>query len=375
MNTNIESVPFVNLNLQNTEVKEEVLSGISSIVNTSRFILGKHVEEFEESFAAYCGTKYAVGVGSGTEALTIAIRALDLKQGSEILVPANTFVATIEAIIHGGGIPVLVDIDPETYNLDTTLIEKSITAKTKAIIPVHLYGQPVDMNPLIQIARKFELAIIEDAAQAHGALYDGKRAGSIGDMGCFSFYPSKNLGAWGDGGAITTSDPNTYEILRQLRDHGSAGKSNHVKIGYTSRLDSLQALVLNTKLPHLEKWNEMRRDAASYYNSLLEEFADHIILPLTATESDHVYHLYVVRLKNLNRSDFQSALKNAGIMTGIHYPKPVHKTPAFDYLDSKFPISESSAENILSLPMYPGITKSEIEYIAKCITSYLKKNN
>ena len=365
-------VPFVDLNFQNAQIKEEVLSDLDELVVNSRFILGEQVSTFEEQFANYCETSQCIGVSSGTDALTIAVKSLSLNPGDEIILPANTFVATAEAVVHGGGIPVLVDIEENSYNIDPNLIENSITSKTKAIIPVHLYGKPADMDPIMDLAKKYSLTVIEDAAQAHGALYKGKRVGSIGHIGCFSFYPSKNLGAWGDGGAIVTSDSLKAQQFRELRDHGSTKKNVHSTIGYTSRLDAIQALILNKKLPYLDKWNQLRKDSSQIYN---DEFAlanTNIVSPKYKEDTDHVYHIYAIQVPPASRDSLQDHLNESGIMTGIHYPNPIHKTKAFDYIKGSYPTSEEVSNKILSLPMYPGLQQQQIKEIVKLIQTNLK---
>ena len=365
-------IPFVDLNFQNTQIKKDVLNDLNDLVANSRFILGEQVSTFEEQFANYCETSMCIGVSSGTDALTIAVKSLSLNPGDEIILPANTFVATAEAVVHGGGVPVLVDIQEDSYNIDPNLIEKSITSKTKAIIPVHLYGKPADMDPIMDLAKTYGLTVIEDAAQAHGALYKGKRVGSIGDIGCFSFYPSKNLGAWGDGGAIVTSDSLKAQQFRELRDHGSTKKNIHSTIGYTSRLDAIQALVLNKKLPYLDEWNQLRKNSSQIYNDQFALDGTNILYPKYKEVEDHVYHIYAIQVPPESRDGLQDHLNTSGIMTGIHYPNPIHKTKAFNYIKGSYPVSEEVSTKILSLPMYPGLQHKQIEEIVKLTKTYPK---
>lgn len=370
-------VPFVDLTFQNASVREEVFRHLSLVVDSSDFVLGSAVKGFEESFAQYCGTRHAVGVGSGTEALTLALKAIGIQPNDEIIAPTNTFVATIEAIVHAGAKPILADVDPLTYNLNPTELEQLITPHTRAIIPVHIYGQSADMRSIIAIARRNKLAVIEDAAQSHGALYENSRVGSLGDIACFSFYPAKNLGAWGDGGAVLTNDLGIASRLRELRDHGSPQKYEHTQVGYTSRLDSVQASVLSVKLKHLDEWNHLRQVIAERYNTLLGNLPE-IICPTTTQEiGSHVYHLYVIRIIKHNRDKLRHYLNEQGIQTGIHYPIPIHRTPAFAYLgygQQAFPVAEQYANEILSLPIYPGLQLSNVDYVAEKITDFLRIN-
>ena len=369
---NTNTVPFVDLNLQNMEIKKEVLHELGEMIDKSQFILGEQVEIFEKEFADYCESGHSVGVASGTDALTLAVRSLALNPGDEVILPVNTFVATAEAVVHGGGTPVLVDIQSNSYNIDTDLIENSITPKTKAIIPVHLYGKPADMDPIMSLSKKYGITVIEDAAQAHGALYKGKKVGSIGHIGCFSFYPSKNLGAWGDGGAIVTSDNAKARKFRELRDHGSSQKNIHTSIGYTSRLDAIQALVLNKKLSLLDEWNNLRKSASEIYNHEFDLRNTNIIPPKYEQNEDHVYHIYAIQLPSGKRDTVQEQLNNSGIMTGIHYPNPIHKTEAFSYIKGSYPVAEAISTKILSLPMYPGLKEEEIKEIVKLIDNTIK---
>jgi len=362
-------INFVDLKKQYNSIKEEINQEISKVFEDTSFILGKKVAEFEKAFADFCGRKYCIGVGSGTSALLLALLALDLKQGDEVITVPNTFIATAEAISFAGAKPVFVDIKAETYNIDVNKIEEAITEKTKAIIPVHLYGQPADMDPIKEIAEKHNLDIIEDCCQAHGAEYKGKRV-PVSSIGCFSFYPGKNLGAYGDGGAVVTDDKELAEKIMIMRNCGQKEKYIHPIKGINSRLDSVQAAVLNVKLKYLEDWTNMRRKNAKIYNKVLP---DSVKKPYEAEYAKHVYHLYVIRTKK--REELQEHLKNNGIFLGIHYPIPIHLQGAYFDLGIKegsFPISEKYAKEILSLPMFPELEEEEIRYVAEKIKEFLE---
>jgi len=365
------SVPFLDLRTQFQSIKDELLPELEAIMSQAAFIGGPALREFEEEFARYCGAAHAVGVGNGTDALQLALRAADVGEGDEVITAANTFVATVEAIILAGAKPVLVDMDPATYHLDLSKIEEAIGPKTKAIMPVHLYGDPVDMDPLLEIARRRNLIVIEDSAQAHGARYKDRPCGSMGELSGFSFYPGKNLGAYGDGGAVTTQNEEMALRIRQLGDHGSLKKYVHETLGTNSRLDSLQAKVLQVKLRHLETWNEGRRRAAASYR---ERLGDLEALSLPREREDHlpVYHLYIIRSPKVEAID--SALKAGGIGFGYHYPKPVHLQPPYAALGYKvgdFPEAEQGAKEILSLPMFPELTDSQIDEVCEVLRSAL----
>lgn len=363
------NVPFMDLKTQHRTIASEINTCISKVVETADFILGEELTLFEEEFARYCNTRFAVGLDNGTSALELALRAYGIGPGDEVITAANTFIATVSAIAFTGALPVLVDIDPQTYNIATNNIDSIITKRTRAIIPVHLYGQPSDMDPIMEIAKKHNLIIVEDACQAHGALYKGQKVGSIGNIGCFSFYPAKNLGAFGDGGMLVTNDKEMADRVRMLRNYGQQEKYKHLFIAYNRRLDTLQAAVLRVKLKYLENWNEARRHHAGLYTKLLSN--NNLSLPLETKYAHHVYHLYVVR--TARRDALQKHLKNSGIATGVHYPIPVHTQQAYQYLGYRkgdFPISEAYAEQILSLPMYPELTEEQIEYVAKTIKKF-----
>nr|BAL55160.1 glutamine--scyllo-inositol transaminase [uncultured Acetothermia bacterium]BAL60199.1 glutamine--scyllo-inositol transaminase [Candidatus Acetothermum autotrophicum] len=369
------NVPFVDLKEQYNAIRDELELAIHEVFRDTAFVLGKHVAWFEQKFAAYCGVRHAIGVNSGTDAITLTLKALGLGPGDEVITAANTFIATVEAIVHAGCKPVLVDVLPDTYNMDPSKLEEKITSKTKAIIPVHLYGQPADLDAIMETARRYNLFVIEDAAQAHGARYKGRSIGSWGDAACFSFYPSKNLGAYGDGGAVVTNDETLALKIRQLRDHGSVRKYQHELVGYNSRLDALQAAVLSVKLKYLDQWNAMRQRNAHLYGELLSQIPG-IIAPKAVPDAQHVFHLYVIRLEGEDRNRLQEYLKSQGIETGIHYPQPVHLTQAFahlQYREGDFPVAERCAQSILSLPMYPELKAEQIKYVVNKIRSYLAK--
>ncbi|MBN1283786.1 MAG: DegT/DnrJ/EryC1/StrS family aminotransferase [Anaerolineae bacterium] len=355
-------VPFVDLKAQRATIKDELDAAIENVIANTAFILGPDVAKFEEAFAAFCGTKYAVGLDSGTSALELALRAFDIGPGDEVITAANTYIATALAISYVGATPVLVDIHPETYNINVDLIEDAITERTKAIMPVHLYGQPADMDPILAIADKHGLIVIEDSAQAHGARYKGKRAGSIGHAAGFSFYPAKNLGAYGDGGAVTTNDPTVADKLRMLRDYGQTKKYHHQIQGFNRRLDTLQAAILRVKLQYLDEWNAARRAHAQRYHELLADVEAH--LPVVPDFAEPVWHLYVVRVED--RDGMRAHLAENGVGTGIHYPIPIHLQPAYAELGLKegaFPVTEEYAKQLLSLPMYPEISPELIEHV------------
>jgi len=365
------SIPFVDLKAQYRVLKPEMDIAIQSVLERSAFIMGKEHNEFEQAFAAYIGVKHCLGVSTGTDALELAIRACGLGSGDEIITVPNTFIATTEAISFAGAQFRWVDVDLHTYNIDPTKIESAITPRTKAILPVHLYGQPADMEPIMQIAQKYGLKVIEDCAQAHGAKYHGQKVGTFGDVACFSFYPGKNLGAYGDGGAVVTNDDLIAERVKLLRNHGSREKYVHNIEGYCRRLDNLQAAVLGVKLPHLDKWNEARRRAAALYDQLLKDVPG-VVTPYVLPDVEHIYHLYVVQVPN--RDHVQSALKAEGIETGIHYPIPLHQQPAYAHLGCKaedYPISTLLGPRILSLPMFPEITENQIQMVVETLQRVL----
>ena len=362
-------VDIFSLKMQYREIKAELEGPIDKVLQSGAFILGEDVGLFEQEFARYCGVKYGIGVNSGTDALFLACLACEIREGDEVIVPSYTYIATVLAISMTGAKPIFVDINEKTYNIDVSKIEQLITKKTKAILPVHLYGHPVDMDPLIEIARKYNLKIIEDCAQAHGAMYKNKKVGSFGDAGCFSFYPTKNLGAFGDAGMVVTNSNQIKEKLLLLRDYGRKDRYKHIVKGYNSRLDTLQAAVLRVKLKHLDEWNEKRRKNAALYTKLFRQKHKDVILPYEADFARHVYHLYVVRVKKRER--LAQELMDKGVRTLMHYPIPVHLQEAYKALGYKkgdMPISEKCCDEILSLPMYPELDKKEIEYVVNTMT-------
>lgn len=365
-------VPFVDFKRQPNKLKKEIEKGVKEILSSGQYILGKKVEEFEENFAEYCGVKYALGVNNGTSALWLALLSLDLKKGDEVITQPNTFVATAEAILFAGANPVLADINPETYNLDVKKLEKAITKKTRVILPVHLFGQPSEMDSIFKLARKHKLHVVEDCAQAHGAEFLGRKVGSFGNIGCFSFYPTKVLGACGEAGIVTTNSKKLYEKMKRLRDHGSAKKYYHSEIGFNLRMSGIQGAVLAAKLKYLNQWIRVRREKAKVYNRLLKDIP--IILPKETEDSKHVYYVYVVRVKKRDR--LQNFLNKAGIGTMIHYPIPVHLQKGYQFLNYKngdFPEAEKAAKEILSLPFYPEIKTEEQKYVSRKIREFFKK--
>ena len=364
-------IPFVDLKIQYDSIKADIDNAIATVISKTAFIGGNHLKSFEEAFAAFCNVKHCVGVGNGTDALYIALRTLGIGPGDEVITVANSFIATSEAITMTGAKVVFVDIDPKTCNIDTGRIEEKITKKTKAIIPVHLYGQPADMDPILKIARKHNLKVIEDAAQAHGAVYRGKRIGSIGDIACFSFYPGKNLGAYGDGGAIVTNNGDWALKARMIANHGRIDKYDHEIEGINSRLDGLQSAILTAKLKHLPKWTEARRRNAYLYNNYLKDSG--LVTPTEIEDVTAVYHLYVVRVKKELRQKFHDHLQSKGISTGIHYPIALPNLKAYKYLnltEEDFPEATKASREIVSLPMFPELTESQIQYIAESIKSF-----
>jgi len=363
-----QKIPFVDLRAQTEPIANQINAAMQGVVDKTAFILGPDVSKFEQYFAAFCEAKYAVGVASGTAAIEMILRALEIGAGDEVITAANTFIATVLPISYVGAKPVLVDVNPHTYNIDPATIEAAITPRTRAIIPVHLYGQPVDMDAVLDIAQRHDLLVIEDACQAHGARYKGKRVGSLGNAAAFSFYPAKNLGAWGDGGIVVTNDEKTAEAVKKLRDYGQSRKYYHDQVGYNSRLDTLQAAVLNTKLPYLDGWNSARRQHAEQYKEMLSGVD--LLLPQSASFAESVWYLYVIQVDN--RDDMREKLGERGVSTGIHYPIPIHLQVAYQllgYQHGDFPVTEQAAERILSLPMYAELTPEMVEYVADMVKS------
>jgi dTDP-4-amino-4,6-dideoxygalactose transaminase len=384
------NVPFLDLKAQYKQIEHEVVPLVTEAMENGAFIGGPNVEGFEKEFAQFCNTKYCIGVNSGTDALRFALMAAGVRPGDEVITVSNTFIATTEAISQVGATPVFVDIDPQTCNMNPNklndflerecsfnqstnkLINQSTGSPVKAVIPVHLYGQMADMNPIMEFTQKKGLLIIEDACQAHGAKYKNKEAGSMGAAGCFSFYPGKNLGAYGEGGAVVTQDENIANEIRMIRDHGQNKKYFHTMEGYNGRLDAIQAAVLRVKLKRLAEWNKARNDNAAYYNELLADVSG-IEFAKVADFADSVYHLYVVMLDD--RDSLQKFLGDKGIATGLHYPLPLHMQKAYEHLGYKegdFPITERAAIRLLSLPMYPELTRTQIKYVTDSIKEFMK---
>lgn len=365
-------VPFVDLKAQYAAIKAEVDQAVLTVLGNCNFILGREVEAFESAFAKYLGCQHAVGVSSGVDALRLALEALGIGSGDEVIIPANTFIATALSISAVGARPVLVDIDARSYNIDANRIEAAITPHTRAIMPVHLYGQPCNMDEIMEIARRRNLRVIEDACQAHGARYRGRAAGTIGDIGCFSFYPGKNLGAYGDGGAVVTNDLELAGKVARLRNYGQREKYYHSEKGLNARLDTVQAAVLGVKLRYLDDWNRRRRRHADYYRERLTGI-EQLVTPVIEAERDHIFHLYVVRVRE--RAQLQRYLAERGITTLIHYPVPIHLQEAYRDLGSgrgDFPVTEQASDEILSLPMFAELEPGQIDEVCQGIDEYYR---
>jgi dTDP-4-amino-4,6-dideoxygalactose transaminase len=379
LSTRIMKIPFVDLQLQHQAIETQWQQAIQKVVTQGDFILGAAVAEFESAFASACGTEYGIGVASGTDAIALGLQACNIGEGDEVIVPVNTFVATLIGVLRVGAKPVFVDCDPDTALINLEAAAKVITSRTKAIIPVHLYGQMVSPSQLLEFAHTHQLIIFEDAAQAHLAEREGYIAGSVGIAAAFSFYPSKNLGAFGDGGMVVTSNPEIAAKMRSLRNYGSSQKYIHLEPGTNSRLDTLQAAVLQQKLPHLPQWNRDRLMIAQQYDQQLAPLAPLGIIPIhNHSGTGHIYHLYVIKIDDncpISREKLQTKLANLDIQTGIHYPIPCHLQPAFTYLGYKagdFPYAEKLAQQILSLPMYPGLTATQAKTVVEAITTIVK---
>jgi dTDP-4-amino-4,6-dideoxygalactose transaminase len=367
------TVPFVDLKAQYRSIKVEMDAAIAAVLEQTAFIGGAAVTGFEEAFARYCGVSQCVGVANGTDAIAIALRALGIGPGDEVITAANSFIATAEAVTMAGARVVFVDIDPATYNIDVTRIEEKITPRTKAIIPVHLYGQPADMAPIRAIADKHGLRIVSDAAQAHGSLYRGTPIAKLADITCYSFYPGKNLGAYGDGGALVTDNADWASTARMIANHGRVAKYDHDLEGVNSRLDGIQGAVLGVKLPHLDAWTEGRRASAARYNAALK--GSGIVTPTELPDVKAVYHLYVVRVPAARREALQASLKQVGIDTGIHYPIALPYLKAYSYLGhtpQDFPVALKASGEILSLPMFGELTAEQVEYVSAHLRTLLQ---
>lgn len=364
------NIQFVDLKRQYSPLREEIQDKVAKVMESMQLFLGENVQALEKEFAAFCDARFAVGVGSGTDALYVGLKACGIGPGDEVITVSHTFIATVEAICLTGAVPVLVDIDRDTYNMDTSQIEEKITSRTKAILPVHLYGHPADMGPILDVAEKRGLWVVEDACQAHGSQYNGHRAGNLGHVACFSFYFTKNLGGYGEGGMIVTNDSRLVESMRFIRNHGSRSKYEHLCMGVNARLDEIQAAILRVKLPHLEAWNERRRALAQYYTQHLPL---NVVKPLERPGCRHVYHLYVIRTPF--RDELKEWLGARGIETGIHYPIPVHWQEACHVYrngNTALPQTEKAVGEILSLPMYPELTEEEADYVCSSITEFFE---
>jgi len=366
---------FLDLNLQYKSIKKEIDGAIKRVLASSVFIGGAEVAELEKEIAKFCGLKYGIGVNSGTDALYLSLKAMGIGSGDEVITTPFTFIATAEVIASLGAKPVFVDINPATFNIDPAKIEKAVTEKTKAIMPVHLFGQMADMDEIIKIAQQHKLLVVEDAAQAIGAVYQNKKAGSIGDVGCFSFFPTKNLAALGDGGMVATNDQKTADKIRLLKNHGSSPKEKYLNLvlGTNSRLDAIQAAVLRVKLKYLPKWSEQRAEKAAYYSKNLKGVGD-IKTPVIGPGRTHIFHQYTIRTNS--RDELRSYLSERGIPAMIYYPLSLHLQPAFEYLGYKkgdFPQSERAVQEVLSLPLYPEIPLSDQKKIIKAILEFFKK--
>lgn len=366
-------ITFVDLQGEYEKISQEITQAIQRVLKSARFILGVEVERFEEEFSQYVGAKYGIGVNSGSDALFLGLKALGIGEGDEVITVSHTFISTADAIVRNGAKPVFVDIEPDTYCIDVSRIEERITTKTKAILPVHLYGHPADMEPVMQLAEKYRLFVVEDACQAHGAEYKGAKVGSIGDLGCFSFYPSKNLGAYGDGGMIVTNDEALSGKLRMLRNCGQPQKYHHDVVGLNSRLDGIQAAILCVKLKHLDELNQRKRRVANLYDELLGNSS--VIKPVEKDYAKHVYHLYVIRCKE--RDKLQRYLSANEIQTLMHYPIPVHRQKPYQGLagDADMPITERICHEILSLPMHPLLNEDEVQAVAGCVRNAVDSCN
>jgi dTDP-4-amino-4,6-dideoxygalactose transaminase len=366
------NVPFVDLKTQYLQIKEEILHSINEVLDNTAYVCGKKVKKFEEDFSKLQNARYCIGLSSGTDALHTALTAIGVRQGDEVIVPVNTFIATSESISLCNAKPIFVDHDERTYNIDVIKIEEKITGKTKAILPVHLYGQPADMGKIIELAKKYNLFVIEDCSQAHLSEYKGKKTGTIGNIGTYSFYPGKNLGAYGEAGAVLTNSEELYNVMLRFRQHGSTEKYIHETEGHNYRMEEIQAAVLNVKLKYIENWTEKRRKTADKYNEQLTNLhKDEIIRPYCPDNVKAVYHLYIIRAKK--RDELSKFLNSKGIQTALHYPIPLHMQKAYSYLNHKegdFPVAEKCCKEILSIPMYPEISDEQINYVCETIKSF-----
>ena len=359
-------IPLVDLQAQFSSIKHEVMPALERVLEQMQLYLGPQGQQFEQAFASYCGCDYGIGLSNGTDALALALRACNIGPGDDVITAANTFIATVEAIALVGATPIFIDVDPETYTMDWRQLESVLTERTRAIIPVHLYGHPVEMQPVMDFAQAHGLRVIEDASQAHGATYQGQRVGSFGDIACFSLYCSKNLGAYGEAGICVTNDGELAETLRMLRDHGSRTRYTHELIGVNARMDELQAAILNVKMAYLDTWNAQRQAHAQSYSQHLQGIVEQV--PVVRPWASHVFYVYVVQVSERDR--FRKSLEQAGVATGIHYPIPIHLQPAcqhYGYTHGMLPITEASCERIVSLPMYPEMTEQQVEMVVDAV--------
>jgi len=368
----VTQVPMNDLQIQYGQIKSEIDAALAEVIANCSFILGPQVAAFEKVYAEYCGAEHCIGVSNGTDALKLALAAADVGPRDEVITTPHTFGATVEAILQIGAKAVLADIEPDGFTLDPEQVKRKITGRTKAIVPVHIYGQMADMDPLLELAQAHGLKVIEDAAQAQGAKYRGKRAGAIGDVGCFSFYPGKNLGAYGDAGGLTTSDEKLAGRLRELRNHGQdpTKKFFYRELGYNHRMDGFQGAVLGVKLPHLDGWNQRRREVAARYDEGLADIEE-LTVPPVASYGEHVYHLYVIRVPD--RQELAGALKEQGIQSAVQYPHPLHLTEAFaglGYAEGDLPVCEQACKEILSLPMFPDLTDAQVDYVIEKVRQH-----
>lgn len=364
-------VPFLDLKAQNRSIWSELQAALAPVMSEAQFILGPAVESFEKRFAEYVGVKHCVGLNNGTSALQMALLACDVGPGDEVITTPHTWISTSWAISYVGATPVYVDIDPGTYTITADQVERAITPRTRAILPVHLYGQAADLRPLCDLAGRHGLALIEDAAQAHGAIYSGRRVGSLGRVGCFSFYPGKNLGAFGEAGGIVTDDDAIARRIRCLRDHAQDGRHNHVEIGFNTRMEGIQGAVLEVKLKHLDRWNAARARLARRYLELLADCPG-IELPQVPRPEAHVWHLFVVLARGIEREQLRRALAEQGIQTGVHYPTPVPFQPAYThlgYVPGEFPVAEDVMQHCVSLPIFPEMSDEQLEHTARTLRS------
>jgi len=368
------TVPFVDLRIQYHRLREEILNAFDEVAESTAFVLGPRVAEYEKAFAAFTGARHCIAVNSGTSALHLALIAAGVKHGDEVITVPMTFIATSWGISYVGATPVFVDVDPAAYTMSVSQIRECITSKTKAILPVHLYGQPADMAPILDIGREYGIPVIEDAAQAHGAIYQGRHAGTLGLCGCFSFYPGKNLGAYGEGGAIVTNDDQIARRLRSLRDHAQEERYHHTEIGFNYRMDAMQGAVLSVKLNHLQAWTEVRQFLAERYQKYLADLP--IQLPAVGADRSHVWHLFVVL--HGTRDRFRQSLESRGIATGLHYPIPLHLQEAYAHLGyskGDFPVAERIGRECLSLPLFPEMTIRQQDAVIEAVTDYLREES